>query len=121
MDLLKQLKDIKPNAEITDYGFYAAVGISVVAAVLLFLLIYFLLKNRKQNPYLTKLKNLEFNNPKKTAYEFKEYAKHFVNETNEKLYEEICKELENHKYKPEVEDLSEELILKIKKFTEEIK
>jgi len=121
MDLLKELKDIKPNETIIDYQFYVFIGFVVLSIILLVFLIFKLLKKKKPNPYLEKLKNLDFSNSKKTAYEFCEYAKHFVNEENREFYEQIVKELEKYKYKPKVDDLNEEIIEKIKKFTEDIK
>ena len=121
MELLKELKDIKPNVNIVDYQFYIFIGFVVLVIILLIYLIFKFLKKKKQNPYLIKLKNLNFNDSKKTAYEFSEYAKYFINEENKSFYEELVSELEKYKYKPIVDDLNEEIVSKIKKFIEGIK
>jgi len=121
MELLKQLRDIKPNATIIDYQFYFFIVLILLGIALAVLLILKLLKKKKNNPYLIKLKNLNFNNSKKTAYEFSEYAKFFINEENKEFYEEIVKELEKYKYKPVVDDLDKEIIKKMQKFIEDIK
>jgi len=121
MDLLKQLKDIKPNVQIIDYQFYIFIALCVLAVLIIIFLIYKFLKRKKIDPYLIKLKNLNFDNSKKTAYEFTEYAKHFLNEENKNSYYEIVKELEKYKYKPVVEEMDEQTIKKIKKFIEDIK
>jgi len=121
MDLLKQLKDIKPNETIIDYQFYVFIGFVVLLIILLVFLIFKFLKKKKPNPYLEKLKKIDFNNSKKTAYEFTEYAKYFINEENKAFYEQIVKELEKYKYKPVVDDLDDEIIKKIKKYIEDIK
>jgi len=121
MDLLKQLKDIKPNVEIIDYKFYAFIAVIIILSVLIIYIFIKLLKKKEPNPYLKKLQNLNFSDSKKTAYEFSEYAKYFLNEENKDFYEEIVKELEKYKYKPVVDNLDEKIIEKIKKFIEDIK
>jgi len=120
MDLLHQLKDIKPNVEIVDYSFYVFI---IFTTIILIALIIFAFKffRKKENPNLLALKNLDFSNSKKTAYEFTRLAKEFINEKNKQLYEELTKELEKYKYKKYVDDLSPELIEKIKEFIKGIK
>jgi len=120
MDLLHQLKDIKPNVEIVDYSFYVFM---IFTTIILIALIIFAFKffKKKENPSLLALKNLDFSNSKKTAYEFTRLAKEFINEENKQLYEELEKELEKYKYKKNVDNLSPELIEKIKEFIKGIK
>jgi len=116
MNLETALKDIKPNVQIIDYSFYIFLVIAIVLIIFLIYIIYKKFFNKKENKFLTKLKNLDFNNSKKTAYEFTHFAKQFINEKNKKLYEEIVKELNNYKYKRVVDNLDPELIKKIKEF-----
>jgi amino acid permease len=120
MDLLHQLKDIKPNVEIVDYYFYVFI---VACLILVALLIFFAFKflKKEKNPYLVKLQHLDFNDSKKVAYEFTKYAKYFLNENNKDEYKSLVKELEKYKYKPIVNKLEEKTIKKIKKFIEDIK
>jgi len=120
MDLLHKLKDIKPNIEIVDYSFYIFIIVCLILAALVIVLAFKFLKKEK-NPYLIKLYNLDFNNSKKTAYEFTKYAKYFLNENNKDEYKSLVKELEKYKYKPTVDKLEEETVKKIKKFIEDIK
>jgi hypothetical protein len=115
------IRDIKPNVEIIDYKFTAFC--IVVLIVLIFLSIFLIKKFKKKNPkkeILEKLKNLDFNNSKKTAYQFSELARHFVNGENKKEFEEILKSLEKYKYKKEVPPLSKTDKEKIKNFIKEI-
>jgi RecA-family ATPase len=121
MDLLKQLKDIKPNEHITDYSFYIFVFAVIAAFLLAGFIVFRMLKRKKQNPYLAKLKKLDFTDSKKTAYEFCEYARFFINDENRDFYREIEKELEQYKYRPHVEALDKKTVEKIKKFTEGLK
>jgi VanZ family protein len=116
------IKDIKPNVEIVDYQFIAF--IAVILILLIILSLFLIKKLKKQNPkkkLLEKLKNLNFSNSKKTAYEFTELARNFVNEENKEKYETIVKLLEKYKYKKEVPPLSEKDIEKIKNFIKEIR
>lgn len=121
MNLETTLKSIKPNMQIVDYNFYIFLAIVIVLIIFLIYFIYKKFFNKKENEFLIKLKNLDFNNSKKTAYEFTYLAKQFINEENKKLYEEIVKELNNYKYKKVVDNLNPELIKKIKTFIKDIK
>jgi hypothetical protein len=116
------IRDIKPNVEIIDYQFIVFI---VIILILLIIFSLFLIKKlKKSNPkkkLLEKLKNLDFSNSKKTAYEFTALARNFVNEENRAKYEEIAKSLERYKYKKEVPPLSETDIEKIKNFIKEIR
>jgi uncharacterized membrane protein YhiD involved in acid resistance len=116
------IKDIKPNVEIIDYQFI--VFIAIILIFLIILGVFLIKKLKKANPkkkLLEKLKNLDFNNSKKTAYEFTELARNFVNEENKTKYKEIVKSLEKYKYKKEVPPLSQEDIQNLKKFIKEIR
>jgi uncharacterized membrane protein YhiD involved in acid resistance len=116
------IRDIKPNVEIIDYQFIAF--IAVILILLIILGIFLIKKLKKSNPkkrILEKLKNLDFTNSKKTAYEFTDLARNFVNEENKVKYEEIVKLLERYKYKKVVPPLSEKDIEKIKNFIKEIR
>ncbi|GAX87050.1 conserved hypothetical protein [Lebetimonas natsushimae] len=116
------IRDIKPNVEIIDFYFIALVAITIILVIAA--IIFAIKKLQKKHPkkkLLEKLKNLDFNNSKKTAYEFTELARNFVNEENRVKYEEIVKSLKRYKYKKEVPPLSEEDREKIKNFIKEIR
>jgi hypothetical protein len=114
------IRDIKPNVEIIDYYF---IGFVIFLVALFIVLIFFLLKKRK-NPkreiYL-KLKNINFNNSKEAAYQFTKLARVFVNDENKEIYKEILNSLEKYKYKKNVPPMSEEDIKKIQNFIKEIR
>ena len=116
------LRDIKPNVEIVDYEWWIFITFVILLTLILIYFIYKYIKNRKKvDIALLKLKNLDFENPKKTAYEFSRYAKEFLNENNKKLFEEIEKELVKYKYKPDVPPLSREIKEKISEFIRDLK
>ena len=110
------IKDIKPNVEIVDYYFLAFIVLMVILAIAV---IIFLLK-RKKTKRFNLLKDLYFNDAKKTAYDFTLLARNFVNENNKKEYEEIVNMLEKYKYKKEVPPLDKEVKEKITSFLKDI-
>ncbi len=114
------IKDIKPNIEIIDFSFYLFILGIIIAFLTTAAIIFFIFK-KKKNKNLLILKNIDFKNPKKTAYTFSKYAPYFINEKNKELFEEINKELFNYKYKPSVPQMNEELQEKIKTFIKGIK
>jgi len=113
------IRDIKPNVEIVDINFYLFLFFfTFVVAVLVILIYKFLTQKKpsiKQKAY-EEIKNFDYTDSKKVAYSFKELAKPLINEENEKLYEEINKDLEQYKYKPNVPAISDETIKKIEQF-----
>ena len=110
------IKDIKPNVEIVDYYFLAFIVLMVISIIAV---IIFLLKRKKTKKF-NLLKDLDFNDAKKTAYDFTLLARNFVNENNQKEYEEIVKMLEKYKYKKEVPPLDNEVKEKIISFLKDI-
>ncbi|MEO1924062.1 MAG: hypothetical protein ABGX25_06070 [Nautiliaceae bacterium] len=119
------LRDIKPNAVLIDWQWYLFLSFAFLIIVLLLVIGYKLYKNKKRENHkktiLKKLQNLPFEDAKKTAYEFTALGRIFVNEENEKLFEEIEKELEKYKYKPLVPPLDENTKEKIEEFIRTIK
>jgi amino acid permease len=116
------LKDIKPNVIIIDYEWWAFIGILTLLVVLTLFFIYKALKTKKQeNISLKKLKELNFNDSKKVAYEFSKYAREFVNESNQETFKKIEKKLTQYKYKPTVPPIDKDLEKEIKDFIRNIK
>ncbi len=118
------LKDIKPNVVIIDWQWYMFLVFITAIFIFLIFLGYKLYSNRKKDykkALIKKLTNLPFEDAKKTAYEFTTLGRMFVNEENEKLFEEIEKELEKYKYRPQVPPLDKEIKEKIEKFIRTLK
>jgi len=116
------IRDIKPNVTIIDYWFIGCVGLIFILFIIFVLFLYKKLKKKNtKKEILKKLQNLNFNDPKKTAYEFTFLIRHFLNDDNKKEYEKIIKNLEKYKYKKEVPPMSKEDIESIKNFIKEIR
>ncbi len=110
-DITDQLKDIKPLLEIPDNSYTIYWGLIIFVALLLLGVLFFVGKklwdNRKENlakGYLKKLKEIDWKDTKKSAYEATHYARLLAtDERRIKLFEQLEPELEQYKYKKEVE------------------
>lgn len=105
-----QIHDIKPIVEIPSYSFYIYLLLITLAAVSAVLIIYFTynyFKNKKnvdEREYLKILKDLDFEDPKKTAYTISIYGwKLAKSERQIRLMEELNHNLEEFKYKKDID------------------
>ena len=71
------------------------------------------LKNRRDNlrkSYLKVLKNIDFSNPKESAYKITKYAKLLAkDERSMQIYEDLTKRLEVYKYRKDVPQIDNEV------------
>ena len=110
-NITQQLKDIKPLLEIPDNSYYIYWGLITFVALLLLGVLFFVAKkfwdNRKANlakGYLLKLKQIDWKDSKKSAYEATHYARLLAtDERRIKLFGQLEPLLEQYKYKKEVE------------------
>ena len=113
-----QLRDIKPPVPIDDLSIYLYWGVVIAGviatALILFFLIRFLLSLRRINQrkiYLDALKNIDWHDPKKSAYEATHLGRLIVEGDQEhlgELYQQMVQELETYKYKKVVEPIRPE-------------
>lgn len=110
-----KIHDIKNLVEIPDISFYIFLTLCILAGLIILALLFFIykfFKNRKNNrrkEYFRILKGLDFTNSKHTAYTITKYSRLLVsNEREEKLCLELIEELEQYKYKKDVNNLSVE-------------
>ncbi len=116
---MPDIKDIKPLVEIPDLSLYAVVFFALLIVISLAVVIYNIIykflhdkKRRIRKAVLKKLKEVDFNNPKKAAYEITKYGRYLIHDDkSRKVFEEILPLLERYKYKKEVdENLSRKVI-----------
>ena len=107
------IKDIEPLEEIVDYSLY----ITLVLALFLFSIFYFLILNlKKKKPTLKEItlkryKEIDFKNPKKDAYDITKYANILAtNPKSKEIKERLLKKLEIYKYKKNVPSFDSEAI-----------
>ncbi|BAK72531.1 MAG: hypothetical protein AB7S49_08450 [Arcobacter sp.] len=124
-DILSKLNDIKELEKIPDnsifiFALLVFLGILVLLSIV-FLIIKFL-KNRKKSPrkiYFEILKQIDFEDAKKSAYLITKYARLVAsNEREKKLANELIDELEKYKYRKNVEIINNEIKNKYSIFLE---
>jgi len=117
-NLTSQLKDIKPLIEIPDSSFYLYWGLIAAAVLTILLLGWFLgvklWRQRKINlakGYLEKLKAIDWEDPKKSAYEATHYARLLAtDERRKELFSQLEPLLEKFKYKKKVEEVDQDTL-----------
>jgi hypothetical protein len=125
-DITEQLKDIKPLLEIPDNSYYIYWGLIIFVVLLLLGVLFFVAKklwdNRKENlakGYLKKLKEIDWKDTKKSAYEATHYARLLAtDERRIKLFEQLEPLLEQYKYKKEVETVDTDTRNRFKLFVQ---
>jgi hypothetical protein len=113
-----ELRDIKPLLEIPDSSYYLFIGLIVLAVVILFAFVVFLVKKfwktRKvemKKVYLQELKALDWIDTKHSAYLATELGRKLATEERtEEIYAQLVPMLEAYKYKKEVPSLDDETL-----------
>ncbi len=111
-----QLRDIKPLLEIPDSSYYIYWGLISVGVFLLLGVLFFVLKKlwdkRKINlakGYVEAIKNIDWIDTKKSAYEATKYARLLATDERKKeLFSQLEPMLEKYKYKKEVDVVDED-------------
>jgi len=128
MDKLSQLKDIKPIVDIPNSDLH--ILIAIVSFLLLLIIVglykYFtrIKKPKKATPKqlaLKRFKNLDYDDTKEVVYCFSVDGSLFLTEQNKDQFKTIEKELEQYKYKKDVDPLTNEIKSKIKIFLKGLK
>ena len=115
-NLTAQLRDIKPLLEIPDSSYYMYWGLITFGSLLVVAVLFFVAKklweNRKINlvkGYVEALKNIDWKETKKSAYDATHYARLLATDERKKeLFSQLEPMLEKYKYKKEVDELDEE-------------
>jgi hypothetical protein len=115
-NLTVQLRDIKPLLEIPDSSYYIYWGLIIFVGLLLLGVVFFVFKrfweNRRVNlekGYLQALKNIDWKDSKKSAYDATHYARLLATDERKKeLFSQLEPMLEKYKYKKEVDEIDEE-------------
>jgi membrane protein insertase Oxa1/YidC/SpoIIIJ len=118
VNLSQQLKDIKPLLEIPDNSFYLYWGLIILAVLIVLVLVYFLVKKlwkqRKINlakGYLEKLKEIDWHDTKRSAYDATHYARLLAtDERRKELFSQLEPLLEQYKYKKEVNEVDQDTL-----------
>ncbi len=126
MNQLENLKDIKTITKIPDYSLYIFISLTFIILLILSFIIYNIYlhyhsRRDKKRFYINKLKNIDFKNPKKSAYKITKYGRKLVyDDRSEKIFEMLNREVERYKYKKNPPEISESLKQHLKLFIEVI-
>lgn len=122
-----KIHDIKNIIEIPDNSFLIFIILCLIGFIVVVSLIFFIIKlfkNKKQNLrkiYFENLKNIDYKDSKKAAYNITVYLRFLAQNETEKNYSiALIEELEKYKYKKDVEEFDEELKAKIETFKDMI-
>jgi len=124
-----KLHDIKPLVEIQDDSLYYFLGLVGLTLLVLITLAYFLFKWYKhknsfsiRKEHLKFLKKLDMENAKLASYQITSYGATFKNDSDQHLrtFEELIENLQEYKYKKNVQDFDEETKNKIRNYLEMI-
>ena len=130
MDELKNLKDIKPPVEISDYSLWALIAIILLTLFIIAIVAYILKRKfRKKRRFFKsdlelareRIEAIDYKNPKSVAYTFIEDVSKFAEPNRSVEYNSILAKLEEYKYKKDVPQMSRALQVKIKNFIRGIK
>jgi hypothetical protein len=120
---LQQLKDIKPLLQIQDSSLYWLIGYLFIGVLIVAILAYlwkvFVVKRKydAKKEALKILKNLDFSDSKKAAYEITNYGSILVDKENQQhILDELNEMLLEYKYKKEVPLISNEVKQKLNVF-----
>jgi len=126
MEELK-IHDIKQLVDIPDLSLYLYMLLWIIGSLLFFILIFILIKlilNRKKSKkksYYKILKNIDLKDSKKAAYDITKYARLISQSDREKkLCAELIEQLENYKYKQNVEPLSDDFKIIFGRFMDSV-
>ncbi len=125
-----KLRDIKDIVEIPDSSLFELLGlvggvVALLIVVAILFLIYRKFKSRRRKPTkkelaLEKLKSIDFNNSKESAYKFSRYGYLWIDEQNRNRFFNIERDLEKYKYKKDVPPLEERVKEEMREFIEEL-
>jgi len=115
-NLTAQLRDIKPLLEIPDSSYYIYWGLIIFVSLMVLSIVFFAAKkfweNRKINlakGYVEALKNIDWKESKKSAYDATYYARLLATDERKKeLFSQLEPMLEKYKYKKTVNEIDEE-------------
>ncbi|MFY9087894.1 hypothetical protein [Arcobacter aquimarinus] len=126
-NLLSKLHDIKELEKIPDYSIFILILLVFLGILFCLLVLFFLIKfikNKKNTPrkkYLKILKEIDFDDSKKSAYTLSKYARLLaINDREKKLANELIEELEKFKYKKNVGKIDNHIKAKYSIFMESL-
>ena len=126
-EILAKLHDIKDIVKIPDNSiFIFSILVFFIILILLIIIFYIikLFKNRKKSDrkkYYEILEEIDFSNTKETAYTITKYSRIIAkSEREKKLADELIEELEEYKYKKNVQNINNSIKAKYSTFMDSL-
>lgn len=122
-----KLHDIKGIVEVQEYSLYylfggVTLGILLLATLSYLIYLWYKKKNafNQKKEYLEFLKALDLSDAKKSAYKITLYGASFKDDSSELLeaYENLVENLQEYKYKKDVDKLDAKILNDIKQYVE---
>lgn len=126
-NILSKLHDIKeleniPDNSIFIFSFLIFIGIFILLVILFFVIKFF--RNKKQSDrkkYYKILQEIDFKDPKSSAYIITKYSRLLaINEREKRLCYELIAELEKFKYKKNVLEIDDSIKAKYSRFMDSL-
>ena len=103
--MMSGLKDIRGLSQVPDLSYYLFLSLCLLGVILLIVAFVYLLnivknlKRSKRKIYIQRLKQVNFKDSKKAAYEISKYARKVADTKESKeILEQLLKEIERYKY-----------------------
>ncbi len=103
--MMSGLKDIRGLSQVPDLSYYLFLSLCLLGVILLIVAFVYLLnivknlKRSKRKIYIQRLKQVNFKDSKKAAYEISKYARKVADTKESKeILEQLLRELERYKY-----------------------
>jgi len=121
------MNDIKGLVEVPDNSIYLYYGLILFGVILVFILLYFIYKfivNKKSDvrkEYLKVLNNINLDDTKHSAYIITKYGLLIASSEKEKqLINKLIEDLENYKYKKDIEKFNDKIKISFKNFMDNL-
>ncbi len=113
---MEKLRDIRGLERIDDISFYiflVTVTVALFVLVLIVMKLYRFYRAKRdldiRAKVLQRYKSVDFENPKKAAYEISKYGRYLADdERSQKIFKEMHERMQKYKYKKDVQKLSDE-------------
>ncbi|RUM66329.1 MAG: hypothetical protein DSZ06_03395 [Sulfurospirillum sp.] len=113
MDKLKDIRELEPIPDISIYIFIASILFALLVLGSIIYMIYRQKRAKKENltkkEVLRRLKNIDFDDPKKAAYQITKYARFLSSdERSQKIFAQLEERLNRYKFIPNPPHFDEE-------------
>ncbi|RXJ98715.1 hypothetical protein CRU98_08085 [Arcobacter sp. CECT 8986] len=122
-----KIHDIKNLVTIPDYSFYIYISLIIFISIICIVVLYFIIKSflnkkkTKEEIAFEILENITLDNSKEDAYKITKYGRIVAkDDRSKKLYYELIENLEEYKYKKDVNTFDNNVINQFHRFMDSV-